>query len=278
MIDKEKVTKALNNIKVSEKLDEKILESTIYKSEKKNTYTKFVFSKKILTAVLILLVFTTTTVFAKDFIYNCILNLIQKDDLNYNQNISLTDPVNINENASISCDNISTLSELESALGIKFIFNTSKYNNKINKCDIKTNDNGNIESIEISVLEFYDYSNDNKDIDLEYSEDFTQEEYMAWNSKRKMVDLHITFMTQYASSKTKEEYKNYNIISSTGGHLKAQEFFAENINTSGYYFVSPSENIPLRKDLIFVNNNILYEFSANKPVELQELLEIIKEF
>ncbi len=42
--------------------------------------------------------------------------------------------------------------------------------------------------------------------------------------------------------------------------------------------IFPSENIPLQKNAIFVNNNILYQFSANKPVSIDELLDIIYDF
>lgn len=273
MINKEQISKALSSIKTSEELDKKILDATIYKQENKN-----IFSKKGIIAILILVVFMTTTVFAKDFIYNCILNLINSNDLEYTESISLTNPVNIKNTSDISCDNFSTLSEVETTLGIKFIFDTSKYNEKISKCAIKINNQGYLESLELSILEFYDYSLANKDIDLKLEDNFTQEEYMAWLAKRKMVDLHIAFMTQYASYETKNKFKNYNIIYSTGGYLEAQEFIANNINTTGYYFLSPSKNIPLRKELVFVNNNILYEFSANKPVEIEELLNIINEF
>ena len=90
-------------------------------------------------------------------------------------------------------------------------------------------------------------------------------------------------MTEYASKKTKREFANIDIITSTGTTEKLKgieptEFYAPNINTKGFYFILPSKNIPLEKEVIFVNKNILYNFSANKQVSLEELLKIINSF
>ncbi len=275
MINKQKISDALSKIEASESLDEKVLNSTVYRLNNKTTRT---FNKKriVFTGFIIFFLVVTTTVFAQEIIFKYILNKKWVDN-QYEQTITITEPVNINPIKNYSCDKVTTLSDLELDLGIKFVFDTSKYNGIVDNCEIKINDSGNIEEVQVSVSEFYDFSKDNEKIDSEYRDDFSQEEYMAWMSKRKIVDLYISFMTPEANDETKEKFKNLGKIISSE-EVDNIEFFAKNINTEGFYVISPSENIPLRKTAMFVNNNILYQLTANRPVEIEELLDIINQF
>lgn len=272
MINKQKITKALSKIEASNDLDKRILNSTVYKTEKKIIFNK----KNIVFTGFLVFFLTITTVFAKEIIFNYILNKKWVDN-QYEQTITITEPITINPIKNYSCDKVTTLSDLESDLGLKFVFDTSKYNGVVDHCEIKVNDSGDIEEVQLSVSEFYDFSKDNEKIDLEYRDDFSQEEYMAWMSKRKIVDIYISFMTSKASEETKEKFKNLGKVTSSE-EVDNKEFFAKNINTEGFYFVFPSEKIPLRKGAMFVNNNILYQLSANRPVEIEELLDIINHF
>ncbi len=274
MNNKEKIKEALSKIYVSESLDKKIMDETINKINKKKNYNYF--NKKIIIATLTIFFLTITTVFAKDLIYKYVLNKKWVGE-QYYQSISLTNPVYINDVKNYTCDNFKTLNDMENVLGIKFVFDTSKYNDEINKCEIKLNDEGYIEKVKVSVKDFYDYSEDNKEIDSQYREDFTQEEFYAWEAKRKITEVYIQFMTQYASLETKEEFKEIQMDSSNV-ETKNYEFYAKNINTEGYYNLTPSERIALSKHVVFVNNNILYYFYANSQVSIEDLLGIIYEF
>ncbi len=274
MINKENIKKALENIKASSELDEQIFKQTIYKKESKSWHNK-IYIKVFSTLVLVFLL-TVTTVFAKDLIYKYILNKKWVGE-QYHQSISLTKSVYINDVKNYTCDNFKTLNDMENILGMKFVFDTSKYNGEINKCEIKLNDEGYIEAVNVSVKDFYDYSEENKEIDSQYRDDFTQDEFYAWEAKRKITKVYIQFMTQYASLETQEEFKEIE-ISSSNVETRNYEFYAKNINTEGYYNLTPSERIPISKDALFVNNNILYQFYANRSVSIEELLGIIYEF
>ncbi len=274
MINKEDIKKALENIKANSSLDEKVFNQTVYKKESKSWHNKIYI--KVFTAVALVFLLTVTTVFAKDLIYKYVLNKKWVGE-QYYQSISLTKPVYINDVKNYTCDNFKTLNDMENILGMKFVFDTSKYNGEINKCEIKLNDEGYIEMVNVSVKDFYDYSEENKEIDSQYRDDFTKEEFYAWEAKRKITEVYIEFMTQYASLKTKEEFKEIQMDSSNV-ETRNYEFFAKNINTEGYYNLTPSERIPLSKHAVFVNNNILYYFYANNQVSIEELLGIIYEF
>lgn len=282
MINQKKIIESLSEIKTTEEFDQSVLKATIYRKKKTNFFN-YKLVKRITLILTILSTFIFTTALAKDFIYECIINVLPIAENSYRKTISILEPVKIKQNNNVSCDDIKTLSSLEKSLEIKLVFDSNKYNEKIEKCNVVTNDQGQVEEVNISVSEFYDFSLENKQIDKEYDENFTLEEYLVWQSKRKKIDLSISFMTDYASDKTKEKFKNIEIISGTATDnnlrgLQETETYFENINTKGYYFISPSRNVPLHKELVFVNNNILYIFSANNLVTIEELLEMIKEF
>ena len=171
MLNKENLTKSLEQIKVSQELDEKILNKTIYRTE-----TKYLALRKVLLTIILIFTFTITTVFAREIIYKCILNKTPISKDTYEQYLSIKDYVDIN-NEDIICNNQTTLQEIEQALNIKFVFDSTKYNPLINKCTIKKDNRDNIESITLEIPEFYDYSKENKNIGQEYNEDFTTEEY-----------------------------------------------------------------------------------------------------
>lgn len=81
-----------------------------------------------------------------------------------------------------------------------------------------------------------------------------------------------------ASTETKEELMNKLGRITSNYEPENTEFYLSNINTYGYYNILPSKNIPLRKDIIFVHNNIFYHFAGNRPISITELLDILNEF
>lgn len=273
---KKKLNDALSGVTASRELDERVMNSTIYKERKKG-FNKYKLETRYLFIVLAIFFSTAVAVSAKEYIFKYILNKVQIDDGSYQQSVEITKPVNIIQPENYSCDNVTTLSDMEEKLGIKFIFDTKKYNGKIDQCNIKTNDLGKIESVKVRVSEFYDFSKDNYEVDKEYDEDFTEAEYRAWNAKRKMVDIYISFMTPESSEQTKKEFKDLGKMTGTS-EIKNVKFYAENINTEGFYFILPSERIQLSKTAVFTNNNIFYYLEANKKVTIEELLDIINGF
>lgn len=274
---KRKLNDALAQIEVSEELDKRIINSTIYKEPKKMSFSKYKLATRNLFIILAVFFSMAVVVSAKEYIFKYILNKGQREDGSYQQSVEITTPINILQPKKYTCDNVTTLSDMEEKLGIKFVFDTSKYNETIDKCDIKINDSNEIESVKIRVSEFYDFSKDNYEIDKEYDENFTEEEYRVWNAKRKKVDIYISFMTPAASKQTKKEFKDLGKMTGTS-EIKNIEFYAENINTKGFYFILPSERIQLSKTAVFTNNNIFYYLEANKKVTIDELLDIINEF
>lgn len=276
---KDNFIKSIEKIKVNKDLDTRILNATIYKDRK-----NYGFKKKIVVGIILMSLFLGTGVLAKEYISELIFKIIKNNDNSYQNNVEINEPVYILENSKITCTDIESLKDLENSLDIKFVFDSNKYNPKINNCDIKKDENGNIESVKVSALEFYDFTKDNAEIDEEYREDFTKEEYLKWQAQRKEIDVYISFMSEYASKKTKEEFKNIEIIRSSvdlrsgESNMEMIKYYFKNLNTYGYYFIAPSKRIPLQKEVIFVHNNILYEFSGNKMVTIEELLNIIASF
>lgn len=274
---KKNLNDALSQIEASEELDRRVMNSTINKNLKKIPFSKYKLAMRTLLIILAVFSSMVIVVSAKEYIFKYTLKKGQRDDKSYQQSVEITEPVNIIQPKDYTCDDVTTLSDMEKKLGVKFVFDTKKYNGKIDQCDIKINDLGKIESVKVRVSEFYDFSKDNHETDKEYDENFTEEEYRVWKAKRKNVDIYISFMTPNASNQTKREFKELGKMTGTS-EIKNVKFYAENINTEGFYFILPSEKIQLSKTAVFTNNNIFYYLEANNKVAIEELLDIINEF
>lgn len=277
MITKQALGEAFSNICASKSFDERVLKATVYKSKKSCTSKKIIYVKKSLITAIVLLCFIATGVTAKEIVHKYILNKEKINEEIYKQSVELDYPVTVIQDNDNSCDNLKSIEDIEKKLGVNFVFNFQKYNYIIDKCDIKKDEKENIESVKVTITEFYDFSEDNKEIDEKFNENFTVEEYMYWNSKRKIITLSISFMTQSASKNTKEEFKNLEEVRGNT-ELNNTEFYIKSLNTYGFYFILPSERVALSKTAIFIHENILYELTANSQVTIEELLEIINQF
>ena len=276
---KENIANTLNKVKASKDLDNKILDATVNKKDNKLfELQKSFFRKKSVLIIVIAFFSVITVVAASEYVQRYILNKTVDEDGWFKQTVELSGPVIINQNNDVTCDNITNLQDLEEKLGIEFVFNPEEYNSQINRCDIRYNDTGEIESVEISIFGFYNFDDYNRKIDPNYKENITNSNYMERNRKLKMLDVLIAFITPVASQETKEELgsKLGKIISNY--EPENTEFYLSNINTYGYYNISPTKNIPLSKDAIFVYDNFFYHFTGNRPVTIEEILEILNKF
>lgn len=276
---KENIANTLNKVKASNELDKKIFDSTINKQNSKLFVLQKPFFRKQTALIIVIAFFSVITIVAaSEYVQRYILNKTIDEDGWFKQTVELSESVIINQNNDVTCDNITNLQDLEEKLGIEFVFNPEEYNSQINKCDIRYNDEGEIESVEISIFGFYDFDDYNKKIDPNYKENITNSNYMERNRKLKMLDVLIAFITPVASQETKEELgsKLGKIISNY--EPENTEFYLSNINTYGYYNISPTKNIPLSKDAIFVYDNVFYHFTGNRPITIEEILKILNKF
>ena len=267
-----------NEISASKELKNKIIKQTIKKDEE-----KFVLKKEIPRyAFILIIVFSIALigcggVLASDLIQKYILKTNTEDNYIINQYLEITNPVDIKNYTDDPCENTKNLRELEKKLGIKFVFETDKYNTDIGKCEVKYNSAGKIESIDITVRGFFDFADYNSQIDANFKENITSEKYWKRNNDLKILDLYITFMTKEASEETKNKYANFE-VENRRIDTEITEFYLSNINTYGFFLPSPNKRLDFSRSIYFVYDNILYAFFTNKPLQAEEVVELLKTF
>lgn len=270
--------KMFNEISASKELKSKIIKQTIKKDEE-----KFVLKKEIPRyAFILIIVFSIALigcggVLASDLIQKYILKTNTEDNYIINQYLEITNPVDIKNYTDDPCENTKKLRELEKKLGIKFVFETDKYNTDIGKCEVKYNSAGKIESIDITVRGFFDFADYNSQIDANFKENITSEKYWKRNNDLKILDLYITFMTKEASEETKNKYANFE-VENRRIDTEITEFYLSNINTYGFFLPSPNKRLDFSRSIYFVYDNILYVFFTNKPLQAEEVVELLKTF
>lgn len=270
--------KMFNEISASKELKSKIIKQTIKKDEE-----KFVLKKEIPRyAFILIIVFSIALigcggVLASDLIQKYILKTNTEDNYIINQYLEITNPVDIKNYTDDPCENTKKLRELEKKLGIKFVFETDKYNTDIGKCEVKYNSAGKIESIDITVRGFFDFADYNSQIDANFKENITSEKYWKRNNDLKILDLYITFMTKEASEETKNKYANFE-VENRRIDTEITEFYLSNINTYGFFLPSPNKRLDFSRSIYFVYDNILYVFFTNKPLQAEEVIELLKTF
>lgn len=270
--------KMFNEISASKELKNKIIKQTIKKDEE-----KFVLKKEIPRyAFILIIVFSIALigcggVLASDLIQKYILKTNTEDNYIINQYLEITNPVDIKNYTDDPCENTKNLRELEKKLGIKFVFETDKYNTDIGKCEVKYNSAGKIESIDITVRGFFDFADYNSQIDANFKENITSEKYWKRNNDLKILDLYITFMTKEASEETKNKYANFE-VENRRIDTEITEFYLSNINTYGFFLPSPNKRLDFSRSIYFVYDNILYVFFTNKPLQAEEVVELLKTF
>ena len=270
--------KTFNNIHASARLKENILNNTIKKNDEKHTL-----KNKIPRFAFVLIIAISITLISCGALAN---NLIQKyivkekeiyDGAWIDQFIEINNGVNITDNTNLTCDDINSLKDMEEKLNIEFAFDTDEYNNEISICDIKHNENGEIENVYAYVYLFYDFPEYNKKIDENYLDNLMNENVLERNIELKTLGLEIRFMSDKASKGTKEEFANIEVTGRKYDNDR-HEFFLSNINTYGFYITSPTRYIQFSKEFYFVNNNILYRFLGNHPTNVDEILKILESF
>ena len=270
--------KMFNEISASKELKNKIIKQTIKKDEE-----KFVLKKEIPRyAFILIIVFSIALigcggVLASDLIQKYILKTNTEDNYIINQYLEITNPVDIKNYTDDPCENTKNLRELEKKLGIKFVFETDKYNTDIGKCEVKYNSAGKIESIDITVRGFFDFADYNSQIDANFKENITSEKYWERNNDLKILDVYITFMTKEASDETKNKYANFE-VENRRIDTEITEFYLSNINTYGFFLPSPNKRLDFSRSIYFVYDNILYVFFTNKPLQAEEVVELLKTF
>lgn len=270
--------KMFNEISASKELKNKIIKQTIKKDEE-----KFVLKKEIPRyAFILIIVFSIALigcggVLASDLIQKYILKTNTEDNYIINQYLEITNPVDIKNYTDDPCENTKKLRELEKKLGIKFVFETDKYNTDIGKCEVKYNSAGKIESIDITVRGFFDFADYNFQIDANFKENITSEKYWERNNDLKILDLYITFMTKEASEETKNKYANFE-VENRRIDTEITEFYLSNINTYGFFLPSPNKRLDFSRSIYFVYDNILYVFFTNKPLQAEEVVELLETF
>ena len=257
-----------DNLKTSDNLKQRILNKTINKKE-----TQFRRIPKLAyTISLILLVsfISCSIVFAA--IYMCTTTFTKSIDENgdYHQGIVLKDPVEIKDDGTFEISQGMTLADIENALDIQFADNIDK-SSIVNECDIKRNDDGKIESVEILIDDYVDYSAENS---KRKGFDSNKDNYEGWlNGKH--LSLYISFMTPYASSEVKEKFGNLYDAYAADVETEPIEIKLNKVNAIAYYYNPFNSRHSLLNYASFTYNNIAY-FYDGYLVSKEEVIDAIE--
>lgn len=80
-----------------------------------------------------------------------------------------------------------------------------------------------------------------------------------------------------ASEETKNKYANFE-VENRRIDTEITEFYLSNINTYGFFLPSPNKRLDFSRSIYFVYDNILYAFFTNKPLQAEEVVELLKTF
>lgn len=267
---KRKLNDALEQIKASDELDKRVMNSTIYKEQKKMSFSKYKLAYSFCIFILVMFI-SSTVVLAATYIYKYVLNVRQDSEGNYEQTLVVKEPVNINDVDNYRCSKGNSLEEIGENLGIKFM-NNNKYNDIIDKCDVQINEEGKIESMSLYIYDYVDYSKENKKI-KGYDDDFDNN--VSGYLKGKHIGLTISFMTQNASNDVKEKFTNLNMVE-TGTEMEIKEikFNDLNIIAHSYSPIRPEKN-RFFTYVVFVHNNIVYTFQGYR-VSVEDIINVIQ--
>lgn len=203
-----------------------------------------------------------------------VIIMLVRHNLTSVNSLVIRKPANIKDVVNLSCDSIKTLGDLEDILGIDLVFEGVD-DKEVGLCDIKLDDNGKVESVEVSVLGFDLFTDYNSKIDQNYKDNLTSVDYLQRNQDLKILDLQISFMGENASDEVKEYFANISTINAED-ISRAKNFKANNLGVRVFYYPVPSERIMLSKYFMFKQDNVLYTFVANSKTTMDEVIEIIK--
>jgi len=266
-----KKLKFFYELKTTENLKQKILNQTI--NNKKEI--KFKKAPKLAygLGVFVLISFIScTVVFAASYIRTFFINKTVDENGWYKQSFVVDKPAVLKDINSFNCKQGMKLEEIEKSLGLEFI-NNDRHNNIIDSCEIKTTNDGKVESVSLDIYEYVDFSAENNKIG---GYDSNRDNIEGYN-KGKHISLNISFMTSNASSEVKEIFSNLNEVGSDN-EIYGKEIQLDNLNTIAYYycpFGSRDGRCKISTNIIIVHNNIVYTFTA-QGVTLDNILENIK--
>lgn len=262
MKNRDKIKSIYNNILVSEELDNKILNETIYKE-------KFNNKKLILKYAIIFIVFasfTTIGVVAKDYIKEFIINWVDDGSGGASVSIDMEGKVLVAKDNNLICNKDLTIQDVEEGLKIKLL-KTNFYNkDTFDKCSIKKDKKGNIKRVAIE-------NDDN------FHVDFAKEQKVDRN--KKYLNLKIEFMTNYADNIDEEYFKEYLMLKGSKKGLEdiTEEYYIENLNIKANIVIWLSEETGWPNTFcFFIYNNVIYNIEGLNitKTELIDILENLK--
>lgn len=270
-MNKNKKFQFFDSLQTSEKLKQKILDQTINdcKFKSKPVLTRMQKLAFTLSILFVISFVSCIGVLAVEIINTHLLKTTVGNDGNFYQTFELDNPVIINDVKNFKCKGIS-LEEIGDSLGIEFIID-SRFNNIVDNCEIKTNKEGKLESAHLYIYDHKDYSEENNKIE-EYDSNF--ENAIGW-LKGKHLSLNISFMTQYASNDTKEEFKKLN-ETMTPYPMDTKLIELDNLGVTAYTY-EPANRNPGRffTFVVFEKDNILYNYGGYRLL-IDDLVNTIR--
>ena len=237
---RDKIIEMFDNIKVPNDFDNRIYNNTIYKNNNNN---KICIKKKILKpsiAIILITLFLSVGVMAKDYIKNYVFN-IEKSDKKVQTTYSLNGFVEVNNN--FECSDELTLAHAYEKLGINAL-NFGEYNDlKIDYCEILRDKENNIRKVVLKTPRI-----------------FSKEGLKL----PKNLFVSLEFLTKYATNDDIQKMQNVKWVSiSTNDEGISLEKYIENYHINSLNIDSSMLYITKYKGRnIFNYNNVLYQMET----------------
>ena len=222
--------KNIKNIHTSKELDNRIFENTIYKNKDKK-----VFKLNYISLGVILMVFLSGVVIAKNTI-NPLLKRIKVQDNLESLTISVDNQKELPEKSDLVCNKNINLKDVQEQLGIDLLDFDKISNITFSDCEVVKDENGKIRTVSLY------FSND-------YLYDFISDTLNNTNNQKdkKYFNLGIKFMSDKALEEDKEKFKNIVLLTGEEDVLDNTETRIENYHINS-----------LNTDAIILENNIAY--------------------
>lgn len=269
-MNKNKKFQFFDSLQTSEELRQKILDKTINNNVVKHKFNirkipKLAYALSILLAIIFV---GCTGALAFGLINTDLIKTTIGDDGNVYQTFELDEPVIINDVKNFKCKGIS-LEEIGNSLGLQFAHDP-KYNDIVDNCDIKTNEEGKVELVELYIYDHKDYSEENNKIEG-YDSNF--ENAIGWH-KGKHLGLTISFITQYATDEVKEEFAKSN-ETMTPHPMDTKVVELNNLGVTAYTYEPAHTKGRFFTFVVFEQNNILYNYDGYR-LQLDDLIDFVQ--
>ncbi len=222
--------KNIKNIHTSKELDNRIFENTIYKNKDKK-----VFKLNYISLGVILMLFLSGAVIAKNTI-NPLLKRIKAQDNLKSLTISVDNQKELPEKSDLVCNKNINLKDVQEQLGIELLDFDKISNITFSNCEVVKDENGKIRTVSL-------YSSN------DYIYDFISDILNNTNNQKdkKYFNLGIKFMSDKALEEDKEKFKNIVLLTGEEDVLDNTETRIENYHINS-----------LNTDAIILENNIAY--------------------